>query len=98
MRSVVDLPAPWGPRKPWISPDCTSRSSPSRATVRPKVLRRSWTWIAEVMLSTIHIIHDQLNILRKVDDTTQGGAVAARPPVRDERAVAAYVERFGDSL
>ena len=24
--------------------------------------------------------------------------MAARPPVRDERAVAAYVERFGDSL
>ena len=27
-----------------------------------------------------------------------GGAAAARLPVRDERAVAAYVERFGDSL
>src|SRR5664279_4173928 len=37
-RIVVDLPAPLGPRKPWTSPGATSRSSPSRARNRPKVL------------------------------------------------------------
>ena len=31
-----------------------------------KCLRRSWTWIAEVMLSTIHRIHDQLNAMMTV--------------------------------
>jgi len=31
IRSVVVLPAPFGPRKPWISPGCTSRVTPSTA-------------------------------------------------------------------
>ncbi len=34
---VVVLPAPLGPRKPCTSPVRTSRSSPSRARVGPKV-------------------------------------------------------------
>ena len=46
---VVDFPAPFGPRKPCTWPVGNSRSSPSRATVDPKDLRRSWTWMAEVM-------------------------------------------------
>src|SRR5215208_5992841 len=37
-RSVVDLPAPLGPRKPCTSPLFTERSSPSNARVLPKVL------------------------------------------------------------
>ena len=31
MRMVVVLPAPFGPRKPWISPGATSRLTPSTA-------------------------------------------------------------------
>ena len=35
MRMVVDLPAPFGPRKPCTWPCSTSRSRPSRAWTRP---------------------------------------------------------------
>ncbi len=34
-RIAVDFPAPFGPRNPWTCPRCTSRSSPSKARVRP---------------------------------------------------------------
>ena len=37
---VVDLPAPFGPRKPVMSPGATVRSRPSSALVRPKDLDR----------------------------------------------------------
>ena len=37
-RIVVDLPAPFGPRKPCTSPCCTARSSPSSARHRPERL------------------------------------------------------------
>src|SRR5947207_12706147 len=36
--SVVVLPAPLGPRKPWISPGATSRLTPSTAVNEPYVL------------------------------------------------------------
>src|SRR5690606_5434791 len=36
MRSVVDLPQPLGPRKPWICPLGTQRSSPFTARKSPK--------------------------------------------------------------
>src|SRR5215831_4409203 len=42
IRSVVVLPAPLGPRKPWISPGCTSRLTPLTAVNGPYVLTRSW--------------------------------------------------------
>ena len=35
IRIVVVLPAPFGPRKPWISPGCTSRLTPSTAVNVP---------------------------------------------------------------
>src|SRR3989338_9152195 len=38
MRNAVDLPAPFGPRKPYSSPRRTSRSRWSTATSRPKRL------------------------------------------------------------
>jgi hypothetical protein len=41
MRSVVVLPAPFGPRKPWISPGRTSKLTPSTAVKRPYCLTRS---------------------------------------------------------
>ena len=46
---VVDLPEPFGPRKPCTSPDCTSRFSPSSARVLPKVLTTSEAEMAMVM-------------------------------------------------
>ena len=39
MRIMVDLPAPFGPRKPKISPDCTRRSTPRTALTTPVRLR-----------------------------------------------------------
>ena len=35
IRSVVVFPAPFGPRKPWISPGCTSSVTPSTAVNGP---------------------------------------------------------------
>jgi hypothetical protein len=46
---VVDLPAPFGPRKPWTVPRSTSRSSPSRAVVEPKRFINPPTEITAVM-------------------------------------------------
>src|SRR5258708_39871658 len=43
MRMVVVLPAPFGPRKPWISPGSTERLTPSTAVKEPYVLTRAPT-------------------------------------------------------
>src|SRR5262245_50185906 len=45
IRMVVVLPAPFGPRKPWISPGSTSRLTPSTAVKRPYFLTSSSTRI-----------------------------------------------------
>src|SRR5262245_56296059 len=46
MRSVVVLPAPFGPRTPNTVPACTDRSMPSTARVSPNVLTRPWVSMA----------------------------------------------------
>src|SRR5512138_2034559 len=46
MRMVVDLPAPFGRRKPKISPARTAKLIPSTAVKRPKRLTRSVTTTA----------------------------------------------------
>src|SRR5260221_11805029 len=38
MRISVDLPAPFSPTAAWISPNATSKSTPSSATVAPNRL------------------------------------------------------------
>src|SRR5688572_7189794 len=45
MRMLVVLPAPLGPRNPWISPGATSRLTPSTAVNEPYFLTRPSTWI-----------------------------------------------------
>src|SRR5437867_5592891 len=45
MRMVVVLPAPFGPRKPWISPGATSRLTSSTAVKAPYLLTRFSTRI-----------------------------------------------------
>ena len=40
MRMVVDLPAPFGPRKPSTSPRSTLNETPSTARFAPNVLTR----------------------------------------------------------
>src|SRR3954465_7305737 len=45
MRIVVDLPAPFGPRKPTTSPRFTSKFTLSRARTPPNRLLRPLAWI-----------------------------------------------------
>src|SRR4029453_4542596 len=51
IRIVVVLPAPLGPRKPWISPGGPSRLTPCTATKSPYFLTRSWTRITRPLSS-----------------------------------------------
>ena len=53
---VVDLPEPFGPRKPCTSPVRTVRSSPSRARTRPKVLTTPFISIAGLPVMTASIL------------------------------------------
>ena len=48
MRMVVVLPAPFGPRKPWISPGATERLTPSTAVKEPYFLTSASTAIIAV--------------------------------------------------
>src|ERR1700734_3445624 len=41
---VVDLPAPFGPRKPKVSPAVTAKLIPRTASISPYRLTRSVTW------------------------------------------------------
>src|ERR1051325_660095 len=52
MRIVVDLPAPFGPRKPRTSPRSTENEIPSTARLAPKFLTK---------LSTLIISHSAVN-------------------------------------
>src|SRR6202007_1807494 len=45
MRMVVDLPAPFGPRKPSTSPRSTLKEMSSTARFAPKALTRFWILI-----------------------------------------------------
>src|SRR3954453_18252565 len=51
MRSVVDLPAPFGPRKPVTAPARTSKLRSSTATTSPKRLLSPWTSITAICRS-----------------------------------------------
>src|ERR1700721_760115 len=48
---VVDLPAPFGPRKPKVSPAATSKSMPRTASISPYLLVSALTEIADVTLA-----------------------------------------------
>src|SRR4029077_18917585 len=50
MRTVVDLPAPFGPRNPEISPDSTSRSTPFTAATPPNSRITDSHRIAELLI------------------------------------------------
>src|SRR5437867_10950374 len=52
MLIVVDLPAPFGPRKPNVSPCDTSKSMPATASIGPYFLARPRTEIADWLEST----------------------------------------------
>src|ERR1035438_5085381 len=58
MRIVVDLPAPFGPRKPKISPFCTSKLTRFTAVKLPKRFSRFFTttavsWLLAFMVSVL---------------------------------------------
>src|SRR6516162_2609599 len=50
MRMLVDLPAPFGPRKPRTSPRSTANETSSTARLAPKTLTRFWTLIISRVL------------------------------------------------
>ena len=50
---VVDFPAPFGPRKPVTCPGCTSKESPSTATVEPYRFVRFRAWIMPLTVRTV---------------------------------------------
>ena len=52
MRIVVDLPAPFGPRKPSTSPRSTEKETPSTACLVPKIFVRLSTLI---ILSAVRV-------------------------------------------
>src|SRR5665647_1674224 len=58
MRIVVDLPAPFGPRKPKISPFCTSKLTRFTAVKLPKCFSRFFktpavSWLLAFMVSVL---------------------------------------------
>src|SRR4051812_35379044 len=81
---VVDFPAPLGPRNPCTSPVSTVRSSPSSARVRPKVLTRPDIDMASLMTSTLHSVHNFVNVKNYVDyrRAGRGGGDPVRGAVR----------------
>src|SRR5919109_3025159 len=55
MRMVVDLPAPFGPRKPSTSPRSTANEMPSTARFGPKLFTRFSIWIIGVALRELAV-------------------------------------------
>src|ERR671922_2759927 len=55
MRMVVDLPAPFGPRKPSTSPRSTVNEMPSTARFGPKLFTRFSIWIIGVALRELAV-------------------------------------------
>src|SRR3989475_9054585 len=64
MRMVVVLPAPFGPRKPTISPASTRNEMPRTASTAPKVLVRSRTSIIAAWLMPLAPISNRGEQLR----------------------------------
>src|SRR5262245_11553666 len=71
MRISVDLPAPFSPTTAWISPNATSKSTPSSATVAPnRLLTPSALTAGRVIASTRNECHLHLRVgeLAALDD------------------------------
>src|SRR5262249_31270552 len=71
MRISVDLPAPFSPTTAWISPNATSKSTPSSATVAPnRLLTPSALTAGPVIASTRNECHLHLRVgeLAALDD------------------------------
>src|SRR5512138_2300905 len=64
IRMVVDFPAPFGPRKPKISPLLTSRLTRFTATKSPKLFERSARVTANSLVSTISRLRSLLSQYR----------------------------------
>ena len=53
IRIVVDFPAPFGPKKPKISPRLTVNETPFTARLGPNSFMRFSTWIIDSMVGAI---------------------------------------------
>src|SRR6202050_4295001 len=67
---VVDLPAPFGPRKPNVSPAATSKSMPRTASISPYFLV---SWLTEIAGVTLACPPPLLRRLRRGYGTAPGG-------------------------
>ena len=80
MRTVVDLPAPFGPKNAKISPRPTSRSTPSTAVNSPNVRTSDRRLIAGSLMSCV------LPGVRSLQVQTTGGRRTHRAPSTSRRS------------
>src|SRR4029453_15003510 len=92
VRTVVVLPAPFGPRKPKTSPKPISRETSSNATRSPKRLPRPWTESAGVSL----IPSDGANLSELTKQSPRRVEEPCFSPVAEAEAVG--VEQEGSLL
>src|SRR3990172_1641980 len=79
----VDLPAPFSPRMPWISPRFSTRSTPSQATRLPKRLVMPWSSRAAAPL----VVSGGRPIQIVLRSFSPQRALAVQVPVADRRIV-----------
>src|SRR6266850_3563844 len=81
MRMVVVLPAPFGPRKPWISPGSTERLTPSTAVKEPYFLTSASTAI----MRSGRLRPAMGRAVALGEGEVQGPQVLRRPPDQERR-------------
>src|SRR5262245_52998469 len=78
MRIRVDLPAPFGPSRPKISPASTAKLTPFTAVKSPNFLTICWTSIAFIT-GRAASLHRQQHVGRQADRERPIGVVHAQP-------------------
>src|SRR5438552_9400963 len=87
MRMVVVLPAPFGPRNPWISPGSTERLTPSTAVKEPYVLTRASTAI----MGSGRLRPAMGRAVALGDGEVEGAQVLGRPADQERRGARLHV-------
>src|SRR5712691_3512165 len=87
IRMVVVLPAPLGPRKPWISPGSTERLTPSTAVKEPYVLTRASTAI----MASGRLRPAMGRAVALGEGEVEGAQVLGRPPDQERRGARLHV-------
>src|SRR6266850_975923 len=88
MRMVVVLPAPLGPRNPWISPGSTERLTPSTAVKEPYVLTSASTAI----MASGRLRPAMGLVVALGDGELEGPQVLGRPPDQERRRARLHLQ------